>query len=135
MHYPGQTPINDVPPIPPHSDKPRTLRSAGRAFSSGIKNKKNATGEDGELSPIQVSRGHEKPLPPISVRDRSVTESTASTATPPRLDQGLNLDNSLDSFGNMFENMRFSRDMSGAPSRAAQEVSLMLLREGTIDHA
>jgi hypothetical protein len=78
------------------------MRSPPRSLSFGVlKTRESAT------SPVTT-------LPPTIdyTRSRTVTESTASTATPPRLaDSDLALENSeLDGFGNMFDHIGSSPD-------------------------
>ncbi|EXJ81367.1 hypothetical protein A1O3_07658 [Capronia epimyces CBS 606.96] len=92
-----QRPLNDIPVPPPLSAKTAFLRSPGRTFSFGIV-------KGGRESP-NFSPG--EPAALTNSRNRAVTSSSASTATPPRLfDSDLALDNSeLDGFGNMFDHI------------------------------
>ncbi|KAL2416413.1 hypothetical protein ABEF95_004012 [Exophiala dermatitidis] len=98
-----QKTTNDLPVPPSSSAKPHFLRSPGRTFSFGI-----TKGNRG--SPTSSPGGS---LPALNNnRNRAVTTSTASTATPPRLfDSDLALDKSeLDGFGNMFDHIGSSPD-------------------------
>ncbi|EXJ65419.1 hypothetical protein A1O7_01760 [Cladophialophora yegresii CBS 114405] len=103
VQAPGTRPYNDIPVPPPASARPGFLRSPARTFSFGV---------------VKGSRGSptspDAPLPPVvhNRRNRTVTESTASTATPPRLfDSDLALENTeLDAFGNMFDHIGSSPD-------------------------
>ncbi|OAP55746.1 hypothetical protein AYL99_09898 [Fonsecaea erecta] len=111
----GSRPFNDIP-APPASTRPSFLRSPVRTFSFGV---------------VKGSRGSPTSpggaLPPLmdTTRNRAVTASTASTATPPRLfDTDLSLESSeLDEFGNMFDHIGSSPD--AVPSRLIhQEASI-----------
>ncbi|KIW71935.1 hypothetical protein PV04_00161 [Phialophora macrospora] len=103
VQAPGSRPHNDIPVPPPASARPGFLRSPARTFSFGV---------------VKGSRGSptlpDATLPPLvnNKRNRTVTESTASTATPPRLfDSDLSLENTeLDGFGNMFDHIGSSPD-------------------------
>jgi hypothetical protein len=106
-------PFHDIPvPPAPVPRPPFSLRSSARTFSFGSR-----TG--GPLSiasqppPPAVRRG----APTVDgSRDRALSASTASTATPPKLlDSELGFgDSDTDGFSNMFDNIgkRDSRNMS-----------------------
>lgn len=103
----GGRPHNDLHLPHQGSGKPGFFRSPPRTFSFDV-----------------VKNGREPPAFPDSglprlekTRNRTVTESTASTATPPKLfDSDLALENSeLDGFGNMFDHIGSSSDP--APAR------------------
>jgi hypothetical protein len=106
-------PFHDIPvPPAPVPRPPFSLRASARTFSFGSR-----TGG----SPSIASQPPPPPVPraaPIvnSSRDRAVSASTASTATPPKLlDAELAFgDNDTDGFSNMFDNIgkRDSRIMS-----------------------
>lgn len=73
------------------------LNRAGRTFSFGVQKKHNATAPKNNEVP---------PVPPIhhedfTRRSRGLTESTTSTATPPKLEGGGSMDMGGD-FGSMF---------------------------------
>ncbi|KIW77185.1 hypothetical protein Z517_09631 [Fonsecaea pedrosoi CBS 271.37] len=112
----GSRPFNDIPAPPPVSTRPGFLRSPTRTFSFGlVKGSRGSPTSPGGALP---------PLKDIS-RNRAVTSSSASTATPPRLfDTDLSLENSeLDEFGNMFDHIGSSPD--APPSRLIhQEASI-----------
>ena len=100
-----------------HPQPAFSLRAAGRAFSSGIKGTKSD-------SPTALSRpeaaydgGNRRRSP---VRERAMTASTASTATPPKfLDSDFNLGSSeSDDFENMFSS--FDRRTSQVSSERTQ---------------
>ncbi|KIW25849.1 hypothetical protein, variant 2 [Cladophialophora immunda] len=112
----GARPFNDIPAPPPATTRPGFLRSPVRTFSFGVVKGSRA-------SPTSPSGA----LPPLmdTTRNRAVTSSTASTATPPRLfDTDLSLESSeLDEFGNMFDHIGSSPD--AVPSRLIhQEASI-----------
>ncbi|KIW88017.1 uncharacterized protein Z519_11127 [Cladophialophora bantiana CBS 173.52] len=104
----GSRPFNDI--SAPHSvlTRPGFIRSPARTFSFGVVKGSRAS----PASPTSA-------LPPLidTTRNRAVTTSTTSTATPPRLfDTDLSLESSeLDEFGNMFDHIGSSRD--AVPSR------------------
>ncbi|TPX17474.1 uncharacterized protein E0L32_003117 [Thyridium curvatum] len=87
-----------LPPLPKSSSN--FLKAAGRTFSFGGQKKNNVP----PPAPLV-----EEPIPPVpatpqsyvnSGRSRATTESTTSTATPPRLDEEFNMDMGGD-FGKM----------------------------------
>lgn len=96
--------IHDLP-VPPVPDSPLfSLRAAGRTFSFGTRPQRAST-------PLSQQTQH--PQQPFSAssstaRDRAMTASSASTATPPKLldsDLSINGNNDDDdNFSNMFEN-------------------------------
>ncbi|KAJ9606109.1 hypothetical protein H2200_009070 [Cladophialophora chaetospira] len=100
----GSRPFNDIPLPPPKSARPGFLQNSSRTFSKG--NRGSPPSPEVALPPLIDNR-----------RNRTVTESTASTATPPRLfDSDLALENTeLDGFGNMFDHIGSSPDP--APTR------------------
>jgi hypothetical protein len=96
---------NDVSVLPTGSNRPSFLRSPVKTFSfSALK----GSGE----APASPDAPAVYPPTIDNRRNRTVTESTASTATPPRLfDSDLALDNSeLEDFGNMFDHIGSSPD-------------------------
>lgn len=99
----GSRPFNDIPVPPPPSGRHGFLASPTKTLSLGIM--KGSRG-----SPTSPSGG--PPVLPNNPRNRTMTSSTASTATPPRLfDSDLALENSeLDAFGNMFDHIGSSPD-------------------------
>ncbi|KAL1999065.1 hypothetical protein VTN02DRAFT_5110 [Thermoascus thermophilus] len=84
--------FHDIPPPIAHGPRPSfSLHAAGRTFSFGTKAPRASTPQP-------------QPPSPIVTRDRTMTASTASTATPPKLpDTELKLGGLDDDFGNMFE--------------------------------
>lgn len=104
----GARGFNDIPVPPPASARPGFLRNSSRTFSFGIANggRGSPTSPNGALPPLVDNK-----------RNRTVTESTASTATPPKLfDSDLTLEDSeMDGFGNMFDHIGSSTDP--APAR------------------
>ncbi|KAL4880011.1 hypothetical protein BJY04DRAFT_84747 [Aspergillus karnatakaensis] len=91
-HFDSQPPhsrnLHDIPP-PPLAG---ALRAAGRTFSFGARFSK---------SPAQVPN---RPSSPDTMRSRATTNSTTSTATPPKLlESEFQLGRMDDDFGNMFE--------------------------------
>ena len=97
-HSAGTRPPTDIPTPAPVSARSGFLNSPASTFSFGLA--KNSRGSP--TSPINTT-----PSFPDNTRNRTVTSSTASTATPPKLfDSDLVLDNSeLDGFGNMFDHI------------------------------
>ncbi|KAK2768766.1 hypothetical protein FQN54_000622 [Arachnomyces sp. PD_36] len=81
-----------VPPIP-ESQPAFSLKAGGRTFSFGTRSPKPP------MTPKEPS-----PPPQMPSRDRAMTSSTQSTATPPKLDSELTLGGESDGFGSMFEN-------------------------------
>ena len=108
VHSAGARPFNDIPAPPPTSARPGFLRGPSRTFSFGVT-------KGGRGSPTSPDNALPPPVP--NTRNRTVTSSTASTATPPRLfDSDLALEKSeLDGFENMFDHIGSSPDP--APSR------------------
>lgn len=100
----GQRPYNDIPVPPPSSARPGFLRDSSRTFSFGMAKRSSPASSPGGLPPLINNK-----------RDRAVTASTASTATPPRLfDSDLALENSeMDGFGNMFDHIGSSSQSQG----------------------
>lgn len=100
----GQRPFNDIPVPPPSTARPGFMRDSSRTFSFGMAKRSSPASSPGGLPP-QVN----------NKRDRAVTSSTTSTATPPRLfDSDLALENSeLDGFGNMFDHIGTSSRSQG----------------------
>ncbi|EAW11798.1 uncharacterized protein ACLA_005540 [Aspergillus clavatus NRRL 1] len=90
----GQSPhtrhLHDIP-IPPISG---ALRAAGRTFSFG-----------GRFSKPSPSIAPDRPPIRPPPRNRTMTSSTASTATPPKLLDDLNVGGLGDEFGNMFDDL------------------------------
>ncbi|CAK7216370.1 hypothetical protein SEUCBS140593_002846 [Sporothrix eucalyptigena] len=71
-----------VPPIPKSNTTSSFLKSAGRTFSFG-----------GGKRHLPVLPDNQAPqTPPSTGRDRSMTASTVTTATPPKLDEEFTLD-------------------------------------------
>ncbi|PGH04743.1 hypothetical protein AJ80_08473 [Polytolypa hystricis UAMH7299] len=93
-------PLHDIP-VPPIPDSPFSfsLRAGGRTFSFGSK------------GPKPMAPGHNTPPGKgLASRDRAMTSSTTSTATPPRLlDSDLNLGES-GGFGDIFEGIDKKKD-------------------------
>ena len=119
-----QAAFKDIPVPPPASARPGFLRNSARTFSLGVGLKSS---KEPQYSSPSVSPGPAiHPANSNRPRERAMTASTASTATPPKLwDSDLALDDSeLDGFGNMFDGigLRSSRDMSPA-TRSPQHVS------------
>ena len=86
-------PLHDIPIPPPHSSF--SLRAVGRTFSFG--NKK----------PMRPSTPPLEELPSASMRERAMTASSASTATPPKLlESDFGLGGEDDDFSNVFETFR-----------------------------
>lgn len=114
----SQLPYDDIPAPPAHS-KAGFLKNAGRTFSFGI-NKHNP-----RESPEQPPTMHSQ-LPHPS-RERAMTTSSVTTATPPRLDDSnFSLKSSDDDFGNMFASLG---------SKASREVSARTLQSTLADFA
>ncbi|KAH8698268.1 hypothetical protein BGW36DRAFT_396091 [Talaromyces proteolyticus] len=98
--------FHDIPV--PESPSLFSLRAAGRTFSFGTRPSRFST-------PTHTPQHAQQPLPPqpqqqpvsaAHIRDRAMTASSASTATPPKLlETDLNLDaGDNDNFSSMFEN-------------------------------
>jgi hypothetical protein len=104
-----ERPYDDIPVPPTPKQRPGFLRGASRGFSFGNKSQHDSNNTPAPPVPPPHTNYNEQPLPdlPDHGRDRSVTESSASTATPPKLfNSDLALDSSeLDSFSNMFDNI------------------------------
>ena len=84
--------LQDIPVPPPLSG---ALRAAGRTFSFGGRFKSSAP-----------SAPPRHATPDASTRERALTGSTDSTATPPKLpDANFNLGTDSDDFGKMFEHL------------------------------
>ncbi|KAK2762415.1 hypothetical protein FQN53_007546 [Emmonsiellopsis sp. PD_33] len=91
-------PIQDVP-VPPVHDSIFSLRSAGRTFSFGTKAPK-----------IQRPDAVTPWSRDSNTRDRALTTSTTSTATPPRLPEtDLTMGDST-GFGNMFDGLEKEKE-------------------------
>ncbi|GAD96020.1 hypothetical protein ANI_1_30114 [Paecilomyces variotii No. 5] len=102
-------PFHDIP-LPPVIGSQFSFRAAGRTFSFGTKAPRVST---------PPSQG---PAVASGARDRAMTPSTASTATPPRLqDSDLKLGKlDDDDFGNMFQDI----GKPGQPSSDARHAGL-----------
>lgn len=89
------------------------LKNAGRTFSFGNIRRSHEVNDLPPLPPVPAK------TPASSMRDRSMTVSSVTTATPPRLeDTDLSLDNSeLDGFGNMFDGIGSKASREPSPSR------------------
>ncbi|KAL3451317.1 hypothetical protein BJX65DRAFT_240093 [Aspergillus insuetus] len=91
-HFDSQSPhsrnLHDIP-APPFSS---ALRAAGRTFSFGGRFTK---------APVQAPR----PSSPETTRSRATTNSTTSTATPPKLLESEFQIGRMDDFGNMFDDI------------------------------
>lgn len=108
----AERPYNDIPVPPTPKQRSGFLHGATRGFSFGNKSQHDQNATPATLISQPATTYAEPPdqmMPslPDSGRDRSVTASSASTATPPRLfDSDLTLDSSeLDGFSNMFDNI------------------------------
>lgn len=100
-----------VPPIP-ESSFSSALKAAGRTFSFGSKPPK---------VPPHVSKPSR--LSDSSNRERAMTASTTSTATPPRLpDAGVSLDSS-DDFSNIFAGLDDSNNQTPQNNHTSPPVS------------
>ncbi|KIH92750.1 hypothetical protein SPBR_02248 [Sporothrix brasiliensis 5110] len=81
-----------VPPIPKSNTTSSFLKSAGRTFSFGG-NKKNLPILPNDDAPLpQTPPKRSDTGSTATSRDRSLTESTVTTATPPKLEEGFTLD-------------------------------------------
>jgi len=117
----AERPYDDIPVPPTPKQRPGFLRGASRGFSFGNKSQHDLPNTPAPPMPPPHMSYNEPQLPdlPEHGRDRSVTASSASTATPPKLfDSDLTLDSSeLDGFSNMFDNIgRRSHVLSPANS-------------------
>jgi hypothetical protein len=106
------TRINDVPAPPPLSS---ALRAAGRTFSFG-----GRFGKSAAAIPRQQT--------PDAAKNRPLTGSTDSTATPPKLPDTNFTMESQDDFNKMFDNMGGSsvRDKSPQPRQVRTVISFVL---------
>jgi hypothetical protein len=120
----NQRPFHDIPVPPTQPSRPSfSLKSAGRTFSFGTKPARSSPG----VSPPRASTSTTTtdPSTPTAdgTRERAMTASTASTATPPRLlDSDFSIDgDDADEFSNMFANIgkRSSRNL--IPARGLNE--------------
>lgn len=105
----AERPYDDIPVPPTPKQRAGFLRGAHRGFSFGNKSQHDSSTTSAPPLPPPRTSYNEQSLPdlPNHGRDRSVTTSSASTATPPKLfDSDLTLDPSeLDGFSNMFDNI------------------------------
>ena len=103
-----ERPYSDIP-VPPTPKQRNGFLRATRGFSFGNKSQHDldTTPAPTMRQPTSTNTEQTTPSLPDFGRDRSVTASSASTATPPRLfDSDLTLDSSeLDGFSNMFDNI------------------------------
>jgi hypothetical protein len=123
----GQRPFQDLPVPPTPRSRGWSIRNAGRTFSFASKQKHEAAPEplpslpQPRSSPITTQSTTFTP----GRRERAMTASSASTATPPKLLEGeLSFgDSDLDGFGNMFDNFanRSNRD-SASPYNSRKTV-------------
>lgn len=105
----AERPYDDIPVPPTPKQRSGFLRGSGRTFSFGNKSQHDIIHTPAPPLPPPHTNFNERSLPalPDHGRDRSVTASSASTATPPKLfDSDLTLDSSeLDGFSSMFDNI------------------------------
>ena len=105
----AERPFNDIPVPPTPKQRSGFLRGAHRGLSFGNKSQHDVNHTPAPPMPRAATKYDEQTSPdlPKFGRDRSVTTSSASTATPPKLfDSDLTLNSSeLDSFSNMFDNI------------------------------
>jgi hypothetical protein len=118
----AERPYDDIPVPPTPKQRPGFLRGASRGFSFGNKSQHDSNNMPAPPMPPPHTYYNQQPLPdlPDHGRDRSVTNSSASTATPPKLfDSDLTLNSSeLDGFSNMFDNIG-RRSMVPSPGNSS----------------
>lgn len=107
-----------------HSSKPSFLKNAGRTFSFGI-GKHNQSRDMTDLPPPVPT--HRATTSNVHQRERSMTESSVSTAAPPRLDDHtFSIKASADDdFGNMFAHMNTKSSREVSAYRQWQQFSVM----------
>lgn len=108
-------PLDDIPTPPPHTSRGGFLKNAGRTFSFGIN--RNQSREVNEAPPVPALPDKNRRDTITNSRERAMTESSVTTATPPRLDESsFSIRGSEeDDFGNMF---------AGIAHKSSREVSL-----------
>lgn len=116
----GQRFYEDASTAQSHVSKPSFLKNAGRTFSFGI-SKHNASRDMSDVPPLPTDAGRRTAASSIQQRERSMTESSVSTAAPPRLDEHTFSIKASgdDDFGNMFAHMgaKSSREVSAYRQR------------------
>ena len=131
----AERPYDDIPVPPTPKQRSGFLRGSGRTFSFGNKSQHNMIQTPAPPLPPPHTNHNERSLPPLPDhgRDRSVTASSASTATPPKLfDSDLTLDSSeLDGFSSMFDNIG-RRSVVPSPSNGSLVSSAPKLLPGAI---
>lgn len=109
-----------------HASKPSFLKNAGRTFSFGI-GKHNTSKDMSDVPPLPTDAGRRTTISSVQQRERSMTESSASTAAPPRLDDHTFSIKATgdDDFGNMFAHLgsKSSREVSACWPR--QDLSVV----------
>lgn len=112
----SQRPFQDVPIPPVPRSRGWSIRNAGRTFSFASK-QKNEMAVEPSPPPRPSPTGTQRPTFTPARRERAMTASTASTATPPKLLEGeLAFDDSeLDRFGSMFDGIGDPNNRNSGP--------------------